>query len=201
MIAYLLKYDLTKKQIAKYHYECPFVSLRYFNDTKCPYFVKNLNEYRWKPIIISDVLQEVENVLYFDSSIVFQNQANESIKDIFEKMNTNFSKCGLRLFGTTSHTIFAATNPKMLDIFNFSKQTAQAHLMYSASSLFLTPKSLNIVSKWNECALEKACMAPEGSQIYCNNEKLRNGKYANCHRFDQSALALLTLQCKKPNGN
>uniref|UniRef100_A0A914QDL3 Uncharacterized protein n=1 Tax=Panagrolaimus davidi TaxID=227884 RepID=A0A914QDL3_9BILA len=195
MIAYILKNDLSKQQLDQYHYECPFVHLRHFNVSKYPTFVQNLNEYRWKPIIVSEVLEEVESVFYFDSSIIFLNQDGESIKDVFEKMDTEFSKCGIRQFGRVGHTIFAATHPKMFELFNISSQIVKQNFMYSANSFVVTPKASKIIRKWTECALEKECMAPEGSKLYCMLPILWEGKYANCHRFDQSALALLTLQC------
>jgi hypothetical protein len=48
------------------------------------------------------------------------------------------------------------------------------------------------LKKYVQCSLEKDCMAPVGSQIICN---FPNGerylKYANCHRFDQSAINII----------
>ncbi len=43
------------------------------------------------------------------------------------------------------------------------------------------------------CSLEKDCMAPEGIFVNCQFGKNTCDVFANCHRFDQSALNVLLL--------
>uniref|UniRef100_A0A914Z524 Uncharacterized protein n=1 Tax=Panagrolaimus superbus TaxID=310955 RepID=A0A914Z524_9BILA len=105
MIAYILKNDVSYIHLEQYRNECPFVTLRIFNATKYPAFVSKLLEYRWKPLIVAEVLQEVEKVFYFDSSVIFKDNANENITEILQKMDTKFEKCGIRFFGDAGHSI------------------------------------------------------------------------------------------------
>uniref|UniRef100_A0AC34G1Z2 Uncharacterized protein n=1 Tax=Panagrolaimus sp. ES5 TaxID=591445 RepID=A0AC34G1Z2_9BILA len=115
-------------------------------------------------------------------------------------MDSKFSKCGIREFDVTIHSIFSATHPDMLKKFNFSVEIAKKNKMYGATLLVATRKSLEIISKWKECALEKECMAPEGSHRACDIPKLYSNEYGNCHRYDQSMMALLLYNCT-PNSS
>uniref|UniRef100_A0AC34F5E2 Uncharacterized protein n=1 Tax=Panagrolaimus sp. ES5 TaxID=591445 RepID=A0AC34F5E2_9BILA len=196
MIAYILSGDVTAADIKRYQKECPFVTVRIFNAAKYPSFVKNLFEYRWKSLLVEEVLQEVEKVIWFDASIIFKSNANETIMEIVQKMDTKFSKCGIRDFGESGHSILFATHPKMLQYFNMSEETAKNNIMIAGGLFIISRKGSNILQKWNKCALEKECMAPEGSELYCTCGECRTKNiYGNCHRFDQAVLSILTLQC------
>uniref|UniRef100_A0A914Y0T9 Uncharacterized protein n=1 Tax=Panagrolaimus superbus TaxID=310955 RepID=A0A914Y0T9_9BILA len=178
--------------------ECPFVTIRFLNTTKYPDFIQDLYEYRWKAIIIEEVLQEVEKVFYFDSSIVFKQDSAESLQDIFNKMDTKFLKCGIREFDGTIHSIFSATHPDMLKRFNFSVEIAKSNTMHGATLLVASRNaSSKIIQEWKECAMEKECMAPEGSHRACDIPKLYKNEYGNCHRYDQSVISLLLYKCSQ----
>uniref|UniRef100_A0AC34GI64 Uncharacterized protein n=1 Tax=Panagrolaimus sp. ES5 TaxID=591445 RepID=A0AC34GI64_9BILA len=112
-------------------------------------------------------------------------------------MDTKFSKCGIREFGGSIHSIFAATHPEMLKRFNFSTENAKKNTMNAATLLVATRKAAKIIEKWKECAIEKDCMAPEGSHRECDIPKLYKNEYANCHRYDQSVLAILLYNCSQ----
>uniref|UniRef100_A0AC34FR30 Uncharacterized protein n=1 Tax=Panagrolaimus sp. ES5 TaxID=591445 RepID=A0AC34FR30_9BILA len=197
MIAYILKNDISNISLKQYRNECQFVTLRIFDSSKYPDVVTNLFEYRWKPIIVKEVLQEVEKVFWVDSSVIFNDDnACETITEIVQKMDTKFFKCGIRAFIDTRHSILFATNPKMLQYFNVSENFAKNNHMLGATLFVISRKGSEIVQKWNNCALEKECMAPKGSHLYCKCEECRTKNiYGNCHRFDQSVLSILTLQC------
>uniref|UniRef100_A0A914YRY6 Uncharacterized protein n=1 Tax=Panagrolaimus superbus TaxID=310955 RepID=A0A914YRY6_9BILA len=114
-----------------------------------------------------------------------------------KEQQQNFSKCGFRQFDKTGHTIFAATNPKMYTFFDFTEQMAKKNEMFGAT-LFTVKKSEEtnkIIEKLVTCALEEECMAPRASFLYCIPSKLEKGEYGDCHRFDQSALAISLAQC------
>ena len=72
VVAYLL--DNLKPELMKIYQEyCPFVELKEFNYTKYPKYVRRLEQYRWKPLIVTEELDEYDVVLWFDSSVVFDN--------------------------------------------------------------------------------------------------------------------------------
>uniref|UniRef100_A0A914Q9L1 Uncharacterized protein n=1 Tax=Panagrolaimus davidi TaxID=227884 RepID=A0A914Q9L1_9BILA len=112
-------------------------------------------------------------------------------------MDTKFKKCGIREFDQTIHSIFPATHPETLKLFNMSEEIAKKNTMFGATLLMATQKALEIVKKWKECAIKKECMAPEGSHRACDIPKLYKNEYGNCHRFDQSVMALLLYNCTK----
>uniref|UniRef100_A0AC35F6H4 Uncharacterized protein n=1 Tax=Panagrolaimus sp. PS1159 TaxID=55785 RepID=A0AC35F6H4_9BILA len=194
MIAYILSNDLDEESLNQYQNECPFVIVRNFNATKQPDFFEDLLEYRWKPIIVEEVLKEVENVFYIDAGIVFHENTNGTIMDIVQKSDSNI--CGVRFFDDSGHSIIFATHPKMIQYFNVSEDAAKKMEMIGASAFIISRKASEIVKKWKQCALDKEiCMAPKGSNIGCSCSECRStNTYANCHRFDQSAISIITLQ-------
>uniref|UniRef100_A0A914QFA6 Uncharacterized protein n=1 Tax=Panagrolaimus davidi TaxID=227884 RepID=A0A914QFA6_9BILA len=111
-------------------------------------------------------------------------------------MDTKFKKCGVREFDQTIHSIFSATHPETLKLFNMSEEIAKKNTMFGATLLVATQKALEIVKKWKECAIEKECMAPEGSHRACDIPKLYKNEYGNCHRFDQSTTTPFNLRKK-----
>ncbi|KAK5983788.1 hypothetical protein GCK32_010964 [Trichostrongylus colubriformis] len=64
---------------------------------------------------------------------------------------------------------------------------------YGATFAFIlrTEKTITILKWWVLCALEKDCMAPPGSQLYCKFGRERYTQYGDCHRYDQSVINLL----------
>ncbi|WKX91638.1 hypothetical protein Q1695_010007 [Nippostrongylus brasiliensis] len=49
-----------------------FLEFRLFNFSRYPEYVRQLRQYRWKPIVIAEVLSEFEAIWYMDSSVVFK---------------------------------------------------------------------------------------------------------------------------------
>ena len=48
----------------------------------------------------------------------------------------------------------------------------------------------NIMKVFTACALEETCMAPEGAKWKCRFD-FTGRSYADCHRYDESALNIL----------
>lgn len=66
------------------------------------------------------------------------------------------------------------------------------------SGFYLVQKtqiSQRIINTWAICATNDKCLAPPDAQLKCQMNKLKKGIYANCHRFDQSALSIMLYQC------
>lgn len=80
MVAYYHR-DVNSKLLNKYQTNCPFVEIRFYNFTGLPNHVsQKLYECIWKPILIQNFLKETEKMMYIDSSIIFQQNANETLK-------------------------------------------------------------------------------------------------------------------------
>lgn len=118
----------------------------------------------------------------------------------------------MRQFVNTTHTIFAATDPALYKLFSFDPKIVSFNLrnffftkctlkakqrnMYMAGFLTIerNEHAIKIIDKWVICAKAKFCMAPLNSKLECDGSKLWSGEYGGCHRYDQSALAILLVQ-------
>ncbi|KAE9420467.1 hypothetical protein Angca_002059, partial [Angiostrongylus cantonensis] len=60
------------------------LEFRDFNFSRYPDYVRNLREFRWKPIIIAETLQEFSAVWYMDSSISFK---KNDLNHVYELIN------------------------------------------------------------------------------------------------------------------
>ncbi|CAI5440841.1 unnamed protein product [Caenorhabditis angaria] len=173
------------------------IEIRKFEFEKFPKHVGNLMEYRWKPLIIAEVLKEYSNVWWMDAHIILNSDERNLTNRIYEERASGVRLTSDIVFTiTTMHSNFAVLHPKLLEYFPssiyFLKKSAQlgANFMYFAR----TRESLEVVKWWILCALDEQCMGPEGAKIKCKFDK--KNKYdinANCFRFDQSVLNLLLL--------
>lgn len=85
-IVYLLV-DLTEKskELQDYVKKCPYAEFRVFNFSNFPVFVKNLKDFRWKPLVIADALKTNDLVLYADASVMFIESNKTNFKVIKAK--------------------------------------------------------------------------------------------------------------------
>uniref|UniRef100_A0A7E4VUX8 Nucleotid_trans domain-containing protein n=1 Tax=Panagrellus redivivus TaxID=6233 RepID=A0A7E4VUX8_PANRE len=196
MIIYNLG-DITAAQRRVYSHNCPFVEWRSFDFDRYPSYVRSLKEYRWKPLLVNEVLREASKVFYFDSSVLISPNTSYGFEKTFNEMESNYSTCGFRQYERTHHTMFSATHPAMFRYFDFDIEEAKATEMYGATlfTILRNQASIKIIQKWVDCALAQGCMAPTGHNVHCDSKALGTGAYANCHRYDQAALAILLAQC------
>jgi hypothetical protein len=77
------------------------------------------------------------------------------------------------------------TNPKMFEWFNETENVYTNLDTIEANFLIMKRNFLNslIMKAWVTCALDKTCIAPEGSRI---------SPCCGCHRFDQDALTIIS---------
>ncbi|CAF1020303.1 unnamed protein product, partial [Brachionus calyciflorus] len=149
----------------------------------------NLQTYSWKPIIIQEVLNEIEKdtiLFYMDTSIKLK---SNQIGNLIERTNsygisTRYLDLKLSCF-TDSRMFewFGETSKQYSDI-----QTLEANLIVLKKN-FLT--SL-IMKAWVTCAFDENCIAPKGSSIYGGLKNWFKGCHAcGCHRFDQDAFTIV----------
>lgn len=114
---------------------------------------------------------------------------------MIKTMKKNF-KCGIRTLNATGHTILAATNPGMYKFFNVTEK--MKHMPMAAATTFVVLNNTigrQIIDKVANCSMTKQCMGPDGASLWCKEPELHEDKYAWCHRYDQSALALALAGC------
>ncbi|CAI4221657.1 unnamed protein product [Auanema sp. JU1783] len=105
-------------------------------------------------------------------------------------------KADYLLHSFASHGIFAATAAALYDFFptNFDEIRKPKAKMYEAGFALVvrTKEVIDSVLKWYVlCALEDDCMAPLGANLHCMFHSDRYGRYAGCHRYDQSVINLI----------
>uniref|UniRef100_A0AC34RT90 Uncharacterized protein n=1 Tax=Panagrolaimus sp. JU765 TaxID=591449 RepID=A0AC34RT90_9BILA len=108
----------------------------------------------------------------------------------------NLNKCGTRTFPGTGHTILAATHPGMYKFFNVPED--RKHMPMAAATTYVVLNNTagrQVMDKLVNCSMTKECMAPDGANLWCKQPDVYNDKYADCHRYDQSALALALAEC------
>lgn len=172
-----------------------FVSILPFQFEKYPDCVRDLLQYRWKPLIIGELIHRYGRVVWMDTSIVitqpFQFLSNYSLLDREDKLPA--ASYGAQLFDNTTHSILATTNPLMYDFLPGDQKSLRSTFMFGADFFFLSGLKhirQDVLKWWILCALEVNCMAPLNSKLLCSfsPDKL---DFAECHRYDQSALNIL----------
>ncbi|CAL2046472.1 unnamed protein product [Caenorhabditis brenneri] len=148
---------------------------RPFDTSRYPKYVETWLHYRFKSIILAEILRDYENVWYIDAHLkalkpefisTFLKEANS------ERLTEDFSP--VSSFVSTWHSNFAVLHPGGLHIPR-------------------TSKTIEIFKWFVLCALEEKCLNPPEAQLYCQFGPNTMDDYANCFRYDQSVLNLLLL--------
>ena len=106
-----------------------------------------------------------------------------------------------RRFGITvvgrklQYSPFVVTHPEMYFFFNVDTRKLQRVNMFEVTMIIMhnsQPVRHEFMRYLVSCALEEYCIAPPGAQRRCD-QRLYPGskKYANCHRYDLSAVNIL----------
>jgi hypothetical protein len=173
----------------------PHVLLKQFNFSAYPSYVKDLIQYRWKPLVIAQELLQHPAVLWMDSSTYW---VKSNISEILNWTRNGELFPWSLLIGEplpwSGHSTFAVTDPGMINFFNCSKEILYDTQLGSGFMLvYRTPEIVrNVLKWWVLCALETECMGPKGAQLRCqfsNTDRFKT--YAKCHRYDQSAINIL----------
>ena len=136
-------------------------------------------------------MTEYAGVWWMDSSVrALTNNFTDAFRVVIEHQGPFF-------FSNTGHSNFATTDPYMYSYLPTSvPQMIRVQQWGATTVLFYRTRSTveHIIRWWVMCALDKECMAPANT-IYCNNPYKAPERYASCHRYDQSALNILTANC------
>ena len=159
------------------------IELRKFDYSKYPEYLnikKNAGEYAWKPVIISNILDE------FKSSVFWMDAGNVICSPLITIRKI------IKLTGFYSPfsegNIFKWTHHETLKFLKVSKNI-QYKRNLSGGCVAINydfDKVKKTIHKWKDCALTKECIAPEGSS-------------RKNHRQDQAVLSILAYQANIVN--
>ena len=189
----IIFYDLglTKKERLEVSKYCN-VELRPVSWDKYPPHVKSLKKYAWKPLVVNEVAEEYDLIMYGDSSIrMLSSDMGPVLGSLIEVPFLDIYVLGHKIIsythdGTISYLKYP---PSHKDMVNWGTLQGGAWIM-----LLNQDMKENVLKPWVDCALHEQCIAPNGSALSpCQNEKIGyyTGKYIGCHRYDQSALNII----------
>ena len=94
-----------------------------------------------------------------------------------------FNNCGHNTFSVTHPSMFEYLSTNLTEMQNISQYEANIVLLYRTRAIYD-----DVIRWWALCALTEACIAPT-DKLACHFTT--KSSYADCHRFDQSALNIL----------
>ena len=189
----ILLYDigLTAEQRSNASKYCN-VEVRTFQFDEYPEHVKKIRTYAWKPLIIREVSQEYDVIMYGDASLrVISPHIEKALACLLE-----FPFIDAR---PIPMPIISLTHNGTIDYLHFppSRQhmatwgTVQAGCWLMLANEIMKQK---VIHPWADCALHQECIAPTGATTGGCRENVfahKDGRYIGCHRFDQSALNVI----------
>ena len=193
----LIVYDIgmTKPQKQQLHKYCN-VEVRSFQFQKYPPHTKTLTTYAWKPLIIKEVASRYEVIFWGDASA--RPKGPSLAENIFPFLLTFPFVAGRAI----KLPIVSLTHDGMLKYLNLSLSRKQmghfGHLEANCWVMWVnTLMKTKFLNYWVDCALHQECIAPHGATLWNCDLKTamkKAGKFAGCHRYDQSALAMILIR-------
>lgn len=178
--AALFVYDLgmASDELATITKLFPFANIRHFDYRLYPeYFDIKVNsgEYAWKPVILHEVAQHVDNY------VIWMDAGNLVVKPL-DDIRTILHEYGF-YSPRSAGTVRDWTHEGMLRMLNLAEEFyGEPNRTGGVVSLDTrNPSAMKLLDRWRECALDANCIAPCGSSR-------RN------HRQDQAALTVLMYQ-------
>ncbi len=190
--AKIIVYDLglTSVQVSAIRQMCN-VELRPFHFDSYPAHVHNLYKYAWKPLIINEVSEEYEIIVWADTSIRFKTPIQQHVFPYFLKANLTY----VGMPGRVNANIAQLTHDGTISYFNLTRKELSElpQIQATFGAYWITAPVRKILDEWVDCAMHENCIAPKGATLVCRRPYggLENTEFAGCHRFDQSALDLI----------
>ncbi|KAK3765933.1 hypothetical protein RRG08_002178 [Elysia crispata] len=156
-----------------------------------PKHVRDLHCYSWKPLIIRAMAERATTLIVWQDASV---RWAEGFQVIFKRA---------ALYGqqivVTDHADRVTSNT-MPEMFKYMKEEvcryhgvpeiANAMALHRPDPLVVRA----IMDPWARCALEASCMCPAKYSVWVIRHCVKHAGNHRCHRFDQSALTLLTAK-------
>ncbi|RUS82038.1 hypothetical protein EGW08_010194 [Elysia chlorotica] len=162
-----------------------------FNFDLFPAHVRDLHCYSWKPLIIRAMAERATTLIVWQDASV---RWKHGFEVIFERA---------ALYGqqivVTDHADRVTSNT-VPEMFQYMKEDvcryhgvpeiANAMALHRPDPLVVR----TIMEPWARCALEASCMCPPNYSVWVIRHCVKPTGNHRCHRFDQSALTLLTAK-------
>ncbi|GMT12170.1 hypothetical protein PFISCL1PPCAC_3467, partial [Pristionchus fissidentatus] len=176
------------------------LEVRKFEFERFPDFVSELSGYNFKPIIMAEVFREFEHFWIIDTSVRFFD-VDPYLYEFYANITLGEIET-MAMRHPATHSIFATTHSKMYNYLPMNFSLAKSLEMLEANTIFIARSNFSREAvKWNAlCALTSDCMAPAEAYVSCSFDKDRNGKYANCHRYDQSSINIIVSSLLERDG-
>ena len=189
------------------------LELRVFDFNKYPtlrYTKNNLRKFGWKPVIVNEVADEYDVVLWLDAS-------GRLTRPMDKKVFKNLLSTPAFLAGpwkgkrcmNSNDPIVSYTHDKTLKYLFPNKSQdlpvlrkelmGWGHIQATIWLVWLNKDMRKrFLQNWVDCAFHEECMAPRDAVVDCNPVKRwfigrfsPEGQYIGCHRYDQSALDMI----------
>ena len=189
------------------------LDVRVFDFDKYPalsYTKHNLRKFGWKPVIVNEVANEFDVVLWLDSSVRLTRSLDENV---FKHLQSTPSFLAGPWEGKhcvhSDDPIVSYTHDETLKYFFPIKSrdlsllrkelVVWGHMQAGIWLMWLNEDmKKKILNNWVDCAFHEECMAPRDAVVDCNPVKRLfigrfspEGQYIGCHRYDQSALDMI----------
>ena len=194
----IIVYDLglTTKERSEFSKLCN-VEVRQFAFERYPTHVSSLRKFAWKPLIVQEVASQHEVILYGDASL----------RMIGPDIHSAFDRLAVLPFlsGSPHHyIIISMTHEGMIEYLNYPPSREEMSTVHGveANSFLLWVNNVTrskLLNPWVDCALSgEDCISPPDTKpdgcsyfwFYVHWWSW-DGRYINCHRFDQSALNII----------
>ncbi|ESO83901.1 hypothetical protein LOTGIDRAFT_168942 [Lottia gigantea] len=154
-----------------------------------PPHIRDLENKLWRPIILQMALAHMSHLIWIEPYLVINRQ----------KMNAYIQhsrKFGILFAGQRQkYSTYIVTHPDMYYYLSSDTRKLQRvpHFEINMILLHNTNTIQQRFMKWLvACTIEEWCIAPIGSKRSCDTPNLSSAKYyANCHRYDESAMNIL----------
>ncbi|XP_071163168.1 FK506-binding protein 5-like [Mytilus edulis] len=183
---YIFDLDLTDRQRRHLMAACN-VRIREFWSNLFPDFVSVWNHYHWKPLIIQTALAEFGHIMWINPGFV---AISPAIMDVFKTS----ADLQVRVLGQNSpHTTHAVTHRQMYKYLPTDRKKLY-HTPHMEIFALILHNSENVINKFMKllvaCAMEPKCLAPQSAKWKCDFD-FSGKEYADCHRYDESAMNIL----------
>jgi hypothetical protein len=157
----------------------PGVELRTFRFENYPAHVRNLQCFAWKPLLIREVLQEGEALLWLD--------AGDLVHERLDGVRSELVRRGLYTpFGWGGPSIRFGTSKITLQRMGAAEAVVRKRFRHGAV-VALAPSRMDLAERWAAYALDAETICPAGASR-------RN------HHFDQSILSVLAYEVADREG-